>query len=67
MITGKLLGIIAVALAGLLFYISIYVVGSLASLSYMTVVLYLGLALTVLLFVLILMVTAGKVEDAEPQ
>lgn len=64
MITGKLLGIMSVALSGLLFYVSIYVLGSLGALSYMTLMLYVGLILTVVLFILILMVTSGRIEDS---
>ncbi|CCG07696.1 hypothetical protein [Pararhodospirillum photometricum] len=63
MVTGKLLGILAVALTGLLLYVGVYVLGVTVS----SVILYgaqfLGLGLCVLLFVLIILVTRGKVEN----
>ncbi len=56
-VTGKLIGILAIALVGLLFYLSIYVFG----LYFMQ---FAGLLLTATMLVVILMLCAGKVEDA---
>ncbi|MBK1665701.1 hypothetical protein CKO38_14325 [Rhodospirillum rubrum] len=60
MVTAKLLGILVVAVAGLAFYLSIYVVGSTIAMPFMTIMLFVGLALTVLLMVLIVAMTAAK-------
>lgn len=49
MVTAKLLGILVVAVVGLAFYLSIYVVGSTIAMPFMTIMLFVGLALTVLL------------------
>jgi hypothetical protein len=62
-VTGKLLGILAIAVVGLLFYLSIFVVGSTIAPAFMTVMGFAGLALTALLFVVILAVTNAKTDD----
>ncbi|WP_413205253.1 hypothetical protein [Rhodospirillum sp. A1_3_36] len=62
-VTGKLLGILAIAVVGLLFYLSIYVVGSTVAPAFMTIMGFAGLALTVLLFMVILAVTNAKTDD----
>jgi uncharacterized transporter YbjL len=62
-VTGKLVGILAIAVVGLLFYLSIYVVGITVAPAFMTVMAYAGLLLTALLFVVILAVTNAKTDD----
>jgi uncharacterized transporter YbjL len=62
-VTGKLVGILAIAVVGLLFYLSIYVVGTTVAPAFMTVMAYAGLLLTVLLFVIVLAVTNAKTDD----
>ncbi|MCF8478859.1 MAG: hypothetical protein K9H25_00365 [Rhodospirillum sp.] len=61
-VTGKLLGILAIAVVGLLFYLSIYVVGITVAPTFLTIMGFAGLALTALLFVIILAVTNAKTD-----
>ncbi|MTJ82705.1 MAG: hypothetical protein F8N37_17080 [Telmatospirillum sp.] len=62
--TAKTLGSLGLALVGLIVYLAIFIGCAAFKISFFGMALYLGLALTALLFVVILMLTSAKdVED----
>lgn len=58
--TVKTLGSLGIALLALILYFSIFVGTALLKISFFGLAIYLGLALTVLLFVVVLATTAAK-------
>lgn len=62
--TAKTLGSLGVALLGLVFYLSIFVGYSVFKINFFGLAIYLGLALTAVLFIVVLMLTSAKdIED----
>lgn len=62
--TAKTLGSLGIALLGLILYISIFVGYAVFKINFFGLALYLGLALTAVLFVVVLLLTSAKdVED----
>ncbi|MDR3437756.1 hypothetical protein [Telmatospirillum sp.] len=62
--TAKTLGSLGIALLGLVVYLSIFVGYSVFKINFFGLAIYLGLALTAVLFVVVLLLTSAKdVED----
>jgi hypothetical protein len=62
--TAKTLGSLGIALVGLIVYLSIFVGYAVFKINFFGLAIYLGLALTAALFVVVLMLTSAKdVED----
>lgn len=59
--TGATLGVVLIGLVGLLVYISFYILGATAA-QFVGWVIYLGLALTATMMVVVIILTAGKAD-----